>query len=893
MNDATRHLWAKAARSSTEFHPLVCHLLDVAATAEALLQGCVPQCVRQRLHHIGNDSSLAAWCGLHDLGKASPAFQSKRADLAHAIERHGLKVGASRVDARGGPHGLVTLWTLPALLETWAADPRAAQDLSRILGAHHGFFPSHVQGRARRDLAGMGLWDECRADLLAVTLKALGAQVPNRHLPAAESILLAGLCSVADWIGSNTEWFPYCPDDGEDGDRYLIDARARAAAALGALRWVPWRPSTASFATLFRIAPRPLQVEVEKLVRKAAGPGVLIVEAPMGEGKTEAALLTARYLAARSGYGGFYFALPTQATSNQMLERLISHLTRASDAETINLQLLHGAAWLNPTVAQLGAETASAIQGIGDQDEDLSRVVVAEWFTHAKRGLLAPFGVGTVDQILLAGMRTRHVFVRLFGLAGKVVIIDEVHAYDTYMSTILDRTIAWLAALGSSVVLLSATLPRQRREALIEAWARGAGQVRSDPKNVADAAYPVITWVGPDGVHRRHPQSWVSRTVSLVQHRWDSSTNDGRAHLANAVVGAVADGGCVAVICNTVATAQAVFAAVRERADADVWTGLAHSRFCAEDRARWEGEILQRFGPPARGERPAKAVLIATQVVEQSLDVDFDLLISELAPIDLMLQRIGRLHRHSRIRPAPHHTPSCWWFGPPEDERGIPRFRGWRSSSVYAPHLLLRSWLLACSRTAVAIPQDVADLVETMYGGPELWPSIPEAVQGLWNETAAELARSRSAMQLEAKARFLPPPDPDLDLADISRDPSEEDDDAHPRIQALTRLGVTMTVVCLWQVQGQTCRYRDGSDPVDLQTGPSSGEAQRLLGRSVPISISPARHPLVDVLETPPGWRGSPWLRRARALVLDPTAPVDRGGWKVSYDDQLGLLLER
>jgi len=607
----------------------------------------------------------------------------------------------------------------------------------------------------------------------------------------------------------------------------------------------------------------------------------------MGEGKTEAALQLAQALATTVGYGGFYVALPTQATANQMLGRLALFLGKTLPGAVVQLQLLHGSAWLNPVAAELRLAAETSVESVFDDADPCGRVVAAEWFTHRKRGLLSPFGVGTVDQVLLAGLRAKHVFVRLFGLAGKVVIIDEAHAYDTYMSTVLDRTVEWLGALGASVIVLSATLPASRRAELMAAWRRGTG---TEPVPLpSNPAYPLVTCVDEHGIRFSSPPASRATRVALVEKPWPLTGPASGDGLADALVDAVADGGCIGVVCNTVAIAQDLYKAVAARSDPTLSITLAHSRFCVEDRTRWEGDLTQRFGPePAV--RPERAIVIATQVIEQSLDIDFDLLVSELAPIDLLLQRIGRLHRHPRPRPQRWASPTCWWLGPPVGPSGHPQLSGWPTGWVYDRHLLLRSWLVARERAHIDLPADLRRMVEAVYATDGLVP--PPGLADQWDETAEGLKRKLLRATAEATARFLPPPSPDLDVSALSWDPSLEDDDAHPALQALTRLGrPSVTVVCLWDLDDTLSLTRDGSVPVTLGSTPSPPEAQRLLARSMPVS-----HPgVIDGLDaTPPAWRESPWLRSARVLRLDSAgAPVTVGAVMVSLDDRLGLVVER
>ncbi|MHB1504472.1 MAG: CRISPR-associated helicase Cas3' [Acidimicrobiales bacterium] len=894
MPPLSRHLWGKAGGGAGEFHPLVCHLVDVGVVAESLLAYSLPRSLVERLTSVGSLSDLGAWCALHDLGKASPAFQAKRPDLAAAVEADGPVVGHPTNPDRA-PHGLVTRWTLVELLEERGGDRGVAEQLGDVVSAHHGTFPSSAQVLARREqLAGRGLWVDARRDLVERVFGIFDAQPPGAALRPAEAALLAGLCSVADWIGSNRAWFPYAPTGPDDLPSYVERARSRAAQARQALRWEPWQAKPRSFRESFSVGPRPLQREAEVLAKHVDGPTLVLIEAPMGEGKTEAALLIAEHLAAHVGYGGFYFALPTQATANQMLSRLRNFLTSSEQGDVLNLQLLHGSAWLTREAQAVPPEVVPEFEGIYD-DDDRARVVASEWFTRRKRGLLAPFGVGTVDQVLLAGIRAKHVFVRLFGLAGKVVIIDEAHAYDTYMSRILDRTIQWLGALGASVVVLSATLPSRRRSELIAAWAKGIDVVPS-PQQLPEA-YPLLTKVDGSGVSQRASRAMRDQHVDLVEQPWDLREPTGASALAAGLFEATEDGGCVVAICNTVAESQAVFGALCALTGGDrgIRTALAHSRFCAEDRVRWEEDLRRCFGPPPSPDRPERAVVVATQVVEQSLDVDFDLLVTELAPIDLVLQRIGRLHRHERARPKRWQAPVCWWFGPDLDHGGRPRLEGWPSSYVYEPHLLLRSWLVARGRRTVALPCDIRPLIEAVYGEGHLQP--PVGFEELWKATRIQMEQALGAAASEATARFLPPPTPDLHIADLTIDPSRESDGAHRDVQALTRLGPpSATVVCLWGLEGSPSITRDGATPVDLDRVPTPTEARKLLARSMPLGFPPSRGTLRRLLEkeTPRSWCHSPWLHSAYLLRLDPTGePRKVGGMCVALDERMGMVIGR
>jgi len=280
-----------------------------------------------------------------------------------------------------------------------------------------------------------------------------------------------------------------------------------AAAAITDLHWrlpVETGEGTRDFGAIvdFKFAPNPTQQAAIDRAADMHAPGLTIIESPMGEGKTEAALYLMEYAGRVLGAPGCYVALPTQATSNQMFSRVREFLERRFSGQTVTLQLLHGHSALSAELQAMLRDDPDEMvpDHICDDDprsdaheREQAEVIAGEWFTARKRGLLAPFGVGTVDQALLAVLPTKHQFVRLGALAGKVVIFDEVHAYDAYMSIILECLLTWLAALGSPVLLLSATLPGARRDALLRAYARG---LHADlPAPIAAQPYPRISWV--------------------------------------------------------------------------------------------------------------------------------------------------------------------------------------------------------------------------------------------------------------------------------------------------------------------------------------------------------------------------------------------------------------
>jgi CRISPR-associated endonuclease/helicase Cas3 len=806
-------------------------MLDVSAVAARLLANLSPA-VRIRFEELfGGAESMLSWtsflAALHDLGKASPAFQ-----LYPRFSRIDKQAIGWRLREEGFPlprypardlirHGTIGARVLPGILAGYGFTSEAAESYARIVAGHHGAIPKRAEITAPQvgpDACGSGEWDRSRREIVdsLASLSCIARASPPRMPSGSEAMALAGMISVADWIGSMKESFRFAVTDGTlpdpfDLEVYVLAAAANAEAAIKELHWGDrsFRDAPKEFKSLFPAIAESndLQCVATRVGEALDGPTLVIIEAPMGEGKTEAALCLAEAAATRLGQTGSYFALPTQATSNQMFSRVREFLTRVLGGE-VNLQLLHGHADLSAEFQALREAGARSFTPIYDENGNPSTTVVAaEWFTYRKRGVLAPFGVGTVDQALMAVLRARHFFVRMFGLGGKTIVIDEVHAYDVYMSTLMERLLEWLAASGSSVFLLSATLPSGRREALTSAYMKGLGIA---PPCVTHAAYPRITYASArdSGEIVITPSARVRRTLGI---RWLGPAVDLAAHLR----GLLAEGGCAAVICNTVGRAQDVYTSLKAVFEEDASDGqpelmLFHARFLFEERERREKLALIRFGKPeAKVEigdgdasevwRPGRAIIVATQVIEQSLDLDFDAMISEFAPADLLLQRAGRLHRHQRfLRPAPLRNPVLDVMKGEIGDDGIPHF-GRGTEAVYDTHVLLRSWAVLRDREAIEIPASIEEMIEAVYSRVIECPRNASAsLREYWNASALEHQESLEKDSRTAKVARIPAPS-DEALFECGADFEEDNPEIHASLQARTRLseGLSVDVDCL------------------------------------------------------------------------------------------------
>ncbi|MPY38129.1 CRISPR-associated helicase Cas3', partial [Streptomyces adustus] len=582
-------------------------------------------------------------------------------------------------------------------------------------------------------------------------------------------VALAGLTSVSDWIASARPEKSYAGLD-VDPAAYLGQARVDEARKIGKLAWRPWQPpGDTGFTALFpeEDRPRPVQVAVEAVVAAMQGPGIVVAAAPTGEGKTKAALQAAAAMVHRFGLRGLYAAMPSRVTSNQAFEE-VEKLMEDAD---VPVRLLHSAAGEYLKGRATAVDPAAALRPVGvdvDGDGD-GDAAAAEWFAH-KRGLLAPVGVGTVDQALMAALRSSHVFVRLTGLSGKVVVFDEVHGYDVHMSTLMDRLMWWLGCLRVPVVLLSATLPSGRQHVLVESWRAGA-QGRKPGRQVMGelpGVYPRVVWAdaGSDAV-----QVVDVPASELNSDRVVGLEHVGFAERARWALRQAGEGRCVAVVQNLVRHADEAYeqilqlvAELPQEERPEVF--LLHGQLGDAERAQAEAEILARFGrPDAHREqmRPQRAIVVGTKLLEEGLDVDFDVMISSVAPIDSLIQRMGRIQRHRRDGDRPALLLALTGVEEEANKVTFPRY----TTNVHAEAVLLRTWAVLRGRTQVRCPDEVQQLVDLVYG-PQKAVVCPPGWERQWERAAAQLQRTIADREEKAEAVRLPQPRDDVQLWELT-----------------------------------------------------------------------------------------------------------------------------
>lgn len=881
-------LWAKTAPGeSPDWLPLYHHLLDVACCAEAILAREPETSLVRISGALGLSWSAAApWISLliacHDLGKACPGFQAKWDGCSELLALAGLRLGACP-DTKVN-HAYVSQVFLSRYLEE-AGWPFELADLaSDAMGCHHGFraAPTLVAELPFRDQSvGDERWD-CARRMMFKSLHDLFSplDIPTKQtLSGPDYMLLAGLTSFADWIGSNRDWFPLgTPEECRDLASLYTRRKACAERALSGIGWEPRCPLLSeriSFADMFsKFSPRPLQLAVEDAIQSSITPPVILVEAPMGEGKSEAAFYAHAELQRKHSHRGLYVALPTRATGNAMFERTLQFLQSLDFGAQLDLQLLHGSSLLNERYQQL------KIRGVYDDDGN-GQIRASEWFTHKKRALLSDYGVGTVDQALLTILPVKHQFVRIWGLANRTVIFDEIHAYDTYTGTLLITLVEWLQSLGSSVILLSATLPPSFRRQL-------AKRLRCEFVE-PEAAYPRISIFGDGQTAQRTFASDAKRRRDVVIKPIGIELEA----LKDTVRVAFGADGYALVLLNTVQRAQKLFQSWGHGVpiiDRDVSVGkttpdgeevyLFHGSYPGSNRQVREERALSIFGNGTEGasqSRTGRKILIATQVVEQSLDLDFDVMVTDLAPIDLLLQRAGRLWRHQRPR-RPVPSPILFVAGLDADRPpsfGRPLWWG----KIYREDCLLRTWLTLKERDSITLPDEIDSLVRAVYETQD--DKLPEWIvepllRARTDAEGVDFANRGSAYQ-----EIIGFPN-DGSWNDPSRFAKYDDDEpgVHRSLVAKTRIGdPSLLAIPLFP-----------SEHTEDKLTPALPRAKDLYIRGVAVSRKHAVQRLSQ-LNVPVAWRESPLLRNCYPLKLD-----SDGRWcelqSVYLDSALGLVFE-
>lgn len=766
--------WGKVGKDPDgnlkSFHLLPYHCLDVAAVGHVLMDmqeswlsrivGAVP------LNPADLRRLLLLFLALHDIGKFSTSFQALVAEVLLILQgQTSDRVYSHRHDALG-----MALWDdeLASRMQqggVLVCHSELADDLLGYLRpCAEPFFGHHGQPVSPEGISLSEHFTDADLDAAFEFVDACAALLIHERilLPddlgelyealKAQSWLLSGFVILCDWIGSNESLFPHCRDAIalEDYWENACTMAEHAVEAAGILCVPPAEFAGMShlFPDLKDVTPSPLQAHLSAC-ELPAGPQLWIIEDITGSGKTEAAIVLAHRLM-QQGSEGVFVALPTMATANAMYDRMADAYRNlfAADGRP-SLALAHGRRNLmdgfTSTILDFeGPRPCEKIIEIREEPTEAS-AACAQWIAdNKKKVFLAHAGVGTVDQALLGVLPAKHHTLRLFGLANKVLIVDEVHACDSYMAELLKALLQFHAAIGGSAILLSATIPQAMRSDFAAAFLKGL-----NVKGITQfpGAFPSVIRISAETSADECPETRVEPRPDLRRSLAVTLVHD-EASVVSEIVDAAASGACVCWVRNTVADAVDAFELLTKEAGLDESrVTLFHARYAMGHRLDREKGVVDCFGKGSQPDKRRGAVLIATQVVEQSLDLDFDFMISDLAPIDLLIQRAGRIHRHLRQFRGNCTEPLLWVFTPPVIESPGPTwFSGFLGGAacVYDDHgHLWRTARLLQSKGGWTMPDDARELIESVYG--EEAEEVPEGL--MKKQLKAEGKRSAERAQ--------------------------------------------------------------------------------------------------------------------------------------------------
>ena len=781
MNDKKySKYWGKAGTAEGEqhlYHLLVFHSLDVAAVGHTLLNK-LPK-LRQQLAQLSGmpEAQFSRWIlfllALHDLGKFTDSFQNLRPDLLQKLQGHQSKAfGGTRHDTLGYhfwcQHLLPLFVELGMVTEKTSRMRYTPDDLSllnawmRAVTGHHGEPP-------RDEALTLADYINDPADIEAVNAFVtelipllLGDDIvfPDLDSESAKNATwwLAGFIVLCDWLGSSREPTEFKATEEPLADYWQeIQPWAEQVVQQSGLVSPAVNPHF-SLQDFFdddtKVIATPLQAESEKQPIDS-GAQLFILEDVTGAGKTEAAILLLHRLMQNDLAQGAYFGLPTMATSNGMYRRMGKVYQKLYTQESLpSCVLAHSAremsALFRHSVAAVGDSTPV---DYGDGAMPASAHCSAWLADNRKKALLANIGVGTVDQAVLAVLPSRHQSLRLLGLLGKCLILDEIHNIDARQNVLICHLLTAHATTGGSAILLSATLSRKQRKAFVDAFAKGLGRSTQTLQKTSEKDYPLLTQLGPNLFDEK-----VLATRKSVQRTVKVKLIHNEAEIYQTIQQASEQGECVCWIRNTIKDARKAYAALKDKIPEDK-LALFHARYTMQDRIDIENKVLDRFGPRSTKEDRTGQVLIASPVVQESLDLDFSQLITDLCPSDLIIQRAGRFRRHIRDaagdrlkegedkRPAsPLYIYAPQWSDEPKSDWVKQWNRG--SNAIYhADHLWFsQKWLQ--QHKQFRMPQDARSMIESVYG--DLAPGTPDGLQAAANEKEGKQSAIKSISKEDA-----------------------------------------------------------------------------------------------------------------------------------------------
>ena len=693
------HLSFKAKTNTKK--PLICHLLETGMTTKVLLEKglLVPFVDELAIYMKEKRETIVAFLSflsaIHDIGKIHPHFQWKIGN-----EMQGMKI-YEQLSFRHEQYG-------QDLIQNSDMFDMIPERLRAVVGE---IVALHHQGHKTGDYyvppgESLQICTNAQKEVLEILYRTFPFVLSSskwRYTNGVASILSA-IINLSDWIASTHGTFS---ENGyEDHEKYLNSLEKQAYQFLKD-NYILYQPNESRFAKVQKdvdffhvmqiINPRPMQECVTKLCKHHPTGGLTIIEAPCGEGKTAAALYAASHI---KGSNGFYMALPTSATSESIHEEVQMLCNQAN----LKLPVFNGRAWMSEKDITI--------------DADL-------WLSPSRQKLFYPVAVGTVDQLIKAALMEKYGLLRLLALLGKVVIIDEMHAYDLYMQDMIEQFLKYCGMFHVPVIILSATLPSVTKGRLLSAYAGfedkkkqymlNGVEVEYDGKWNMQSSYPLLTMVSNVDYGKTievTEEIFPASKKQVYQYEMVSISESYIEEISALCMDKIKDGGCLAVIVNLVDDAKELYRFLKNKVDSGTELFLLHGRNTEYQKEKASDKVKKLFGKD-RSYRPKKSIVISTQILEQSMDIDFDFMCSILAPMDLLLQRFGRYRRHGSqgtIREIVDVSDDKILIFTPENTD--------KHTQVYEKEIAekTKEVLKKNSEKILHLPEETRTLIESVYG---------------------------------------------------------------------------------------------------------------------------------------------------------------------------------
>lgn len=958
-----KRLWAKISNEQENgsflWLSVYQHAIDSMFVAERLYDEFLSPQQRKVLIKAFNDNealtrkAIMFLCGVHDIGKIAPLFalgsktsEQQKTFLLDNLNDTGL-LNDGLISASYDRQVIRHCFSGAYFLQQWMQEfkgvkKKASKHLTASINGHHGEWK--IVGRAtQKDLnkeyiSGDNSWKNARDTFCSEMSDIAGLtnedweKLSRTNLNMLAQMIITGITIMSDWISSNSEFFPLLLSGNINN---IKDEPTRISKGIEKLSL----PSNYNFEqpvsqddilnTRFNIHEAQMNnmqsmvFSLSRKLREQDESALIIIQEEMGKGKTEASLIAAENMS----YGntnGVLFALPTQATTNAMLPRFTSWISTL--APELGFAMQHSSAKANKAY-----DAMRSYSHIDSNENELPHINI--WFEGSRKGVLAPFTLCTIDQVLMMALNCRFIALKHLGIGTKTIIIDEVHSSDLYMTCFLNKALEWLAACNVTVIMLSATLSKEQCTDMLTAYYRGANALGEDFDDDYDdyddddndissinfddfsneLTYPSISIATKQGLETYA----IKRTDSpkkfniMMRPGWDTDKI-----VAN-LYEKIENGGIAGVVCNTVNTAQELYEKALNKKKDDTEIILLHSRYTAADRQKIESSLIDKLGKKRTIEtgRPHKAIIIGTQVIEQSLDIDLDYMISYLAPIDLILQRIGREHRHpihNDGRAKDLVKPKITIVGYDIKDGRVHLDKG--STYVYEKILLLRtlSVLSAYDDKTIYIPNDIERMMDAVYN--QDVPINAVGNEDQWehelDEALTQYEQTKKSRIMQANRFILGSPSSNNDLISLTCNDKTQNDDENA---SGVRLGIASAqAICLKVDDNGKVRFMSSSsgntlpdinkcnasdiidNTVPLPPGVSGvyGEVDKDTGSRYDVLLDELTKEHIEKYRLK-SIADSSYAYKKKILVFPVEGSLRIGKYLLSYNEHTGLLVTK